>query len=302
MFEAMEAGKLRGLYVIGENPAQSEADGEQAVAALSNLDFLVVQDLFLTATAQLADVVFPAAADWAEGEGTVTSSERRVQLVRPALDPPGDARTDIEIMVGLARALGTDWGSPSAEDLWDELRSLSPPHAGMSYSRLEELGGIQWPCPDEEHPGSQFLHARLWEDEVADPAPFIPVDWVAPVDTLTDEFPLRMTTGRHLDGYNTGVQSGGFESPRRIGATIDVSREDADRLGISEGETVRVASRRGSIEAPIRIDPELRPGLTFMAIHYPDEVDVNRLTIEAWDRKSGTAEFKATAIRLERVS
>lgn len=302
MFEAMEAGKLRGLYVIGENPAQSEADGVKAVDALSNLDFLVVQDLFLTATAQLADVVLPAAADWAEGEGTVTSSERRVQLVRRALDPPGDARTDIQIMVGMARALGIDWGSPSAEELWDELRSLSPPHAGMSYSRLESLGGIQWPCPDEEHPGSQFLHARLWDDQVDDPAPFIPVDWVAPVDTLTDEFPLRMTTGRHLDGYNTGVQSGGFESPRRIGATIDVSREDAERLGISEGETVRVASRRGAIEAPARVDPELRAGLTFMAIHYPDEVDVNRLTVEAWDRKSGTAEFKATAVRLERLS
>src|SRR5690606_5165263 len=106
----------------------------------------------------------------------------------------------------------------------------------------------------------------------------------------------------HLDGYNTGVQSGGFESPRRTGATIDVSRDDAERLGISDGETVRVASRRGSIEAPVRVDHELRGGLTFMAIHYPDAVDVNRLTIEAWDTKSGTAEFKATAIRLERLS
>lgn len=302
MFEAMAAGKLRGLYVIGENPAQSEADGVHAVEALTGLDFLVVQDLFMTATAELADVVLPAAADWAEGEGTVTSSERRVQRVRKALDPPGEAQTDIEILVELAAALGVDWGSPTPEELWDELRSLSPPHAGMSYRRLEEMGGIQWPCPDDDHPGSLFLHARLWEDEVADPAPFMPVDWVAPVDTLSDEFPLRMTTGRHLDGYNTGVQSGGFESPRRIGATIDVSSEDAERLGISEGEMVRVASRRGSIDAPVRVDPELRGGLTFMAIHYPDEVDVNRLTIEAWDRKSGTAEFKATAIRLERLS
>lgn len=302
MFEAMAAGRLRGLYVIGENPAQSEADGLRAIEALSGLDFLVVQDLFMTATAEMADVVLPAAADWAEGEGTVTSSERRVQRVRRALDPPGLARTDIDIMVALAAALGQDWGAPTAEDLWDELRSLSPPHAGMSYRRLDELGGIQWPCPDEDHPGSLFLHARLWEEQVEDPAPFIPVDWVAPVDALSDEFPLRMTTGRHLDGYNTGVQSGGFESPRRLGATIDVSPEDADRLGLLPGEQVRVASRRGAVEAPLRIDPELRPGLTFMAIHYPDEVDVNRLTIEAWDQKSGTAEFKATAVRLERVS
>lgn len=302
MFEAMAAGKLRGLYVIGENPAQSEADSHHTRAALEGLDFMVVQDIFLTATAEMADVVFPAAADWAEGEGTVTSSERRVQRVRAALTPPGEARTDIEIISMLAREMGHDWGMPSAEDAWDELRSLSPAHAGMSYRRLEELGGIQWPCPSEDHPGTEFLHARLWEeDPVVNPAPFIPVEWVAPVDALSDDFPLRMTTGRHLDGYNTGVQSGGFDSPIRIGCTIDISPEDAERLDIAPGETVRVASRRGSIEAPARIDPGLRPGLTFMALHYPDEVDINTLTIEAWDPKSGTAEFKATAVRIEKL-
>ena len=301
MFEAMEAGELRGLYVIGENPAQSEADVSHAIRLLSDLDLLVVQDLFLTATAELADVVFPAAADWAEGAGTVTSSERRVQRVRPALPPPGESKTDIEILSLLARRLGTDWGLPTAEEVWDELRSLSPPHAGMSYVRLEELGGIQWPCWDEDHPGSLFLHARLWEHEVADPAPFVPVEYVPPVDTLTRDYPLRLTTGRHLDGYNTGVQSGGFDAPRRLGASIDLSPEDADRLAVAAGEVVRVVSRRGGIEAPVRIDPELRPGLAFMAIHYPDEMDVNQLTIEAWDPKSGTAEFKATAIRVEKL-
>ncbi len=301
MFEAMAAGKLRGLYVIGENPAQSEADGGHTVATLGGLDFLVVQDLFMTATAQLADVVLPAAADWAESAGTVTSSERRVQLLRPALPPPGQAKTDLEIITLMANALGADWQRRSPEEIWDELRSLSPAHAGMSYPRLAELGGLQWPCWDEEHPGSQLLHARLWEEPVSDPAPFIPVEWLPPVDTLTDEYPLRMTTGRHLDGYNTGVQSGGFDSPRRIGATIDLSPEDADRMDMQPGETVRVVSRRGAIEAPVRVDPGLRPGLTFMAIHYPDDSDVNILTIEAWDKKSGTSEFKATAVRLEKT-
>lgn len=301
MFEAMAAGKLRGLYVIGENPAQSEADVLHAIEALRSLDFLVVQDLFMTATAQLADVVLPAAADWAEGEGTVTSSERRVQRVRPAMPAPGDARTDIGIISGLAEAMGISWKGLTAEAIWDELRSLSPAHAGMSYRRLEEEGGLQWPCWDDEHPGSLFLHARLWEENVKDPAPFIPVEWLPPVDTLTDEYPMRLTTGRHLDGYNTGVQSGGFESPLRIGTTLDISAEDATRLGFSEGEVIRVVSRRGWVESPVRVDPEMRPGLTFMAIHYPDEVDVNQLTIEAWDPKSGTAEFKATAVRLEKV-
>ncbi len=302
MFEAMQAGKLRGLYVIGENPAQSEADSQQTRKALESLDFMVVQDLFMTKTAEMADVVFPAAADWCEAEGTVTSSERRVQRIRKALEAPGEAKTDVEIISLLAEALGHGWGVPSAEEVWDELRGLSPPHGGMSYRRLEDLGGLQWPCPDEDHPGSQFLHARLWEDIVADPAPFMPVDWVAPVDRLSDEFPLRMTTGRHLDGYNTGVQSGGFDSPIRIGATIDLSPEDAERLDIAAGERVRIASRRGDIEAPARIDPGLRPGLSFMALHYPDDVDINTLTIEAWDPKSGTAEFKATAVRVEKLS
>jgi formate dehydrogenase major subunit len=302
MFEAMETGKLRGLYVIGENPAQSEADGEKARRALESLDFLVVQDLSLTGTAEMADVVLPAAADWAEGEGTVTNSERRVQRVRAALRPPGEAKTDIEILTLLAHALGyAAWGRPTAEEAWDELRSLSRAHAGMSYLRLEEAGGLQWPCWDEEHPGSQYLHTRLWEEEVEDPAPFLPVEWVPPVDQLSDDYPLRMTTGRHLDGYNTGVQSGGFDSPIRIGATIDLSPEDADRLGIIAGEVVKVISRRGDLEAPARIDPGLRPGLSFMALHYPNTAAINDLTIDAWDPKSGTAEFKATAIRIEKA-
>jgi predicted molibdopterin-dependent oxidoreductase YjgC len=302
MFEAMHAGTLRGLYVIGENPAQSEADSSKAIAALQGLDFMVVQDLFLTRTAAMADVVFPAAADWCEAEGTVTSSERRVQRVRKALEAPGEARTDIAILTGLAAALGTTWGDLSSESVWDELRRLSPAHAGMSYRRLEELGGLQWPCWDEEHPGSQFLHERLWEDDVGRPAPFVPVDWAPPVDQLSKEFPLRMTTGRHLDGYNTGVQSGGFDSPIRTGCTIDVSVDDADRLGLSSGEVVKVVGRRGAIEAPVRVDPGLRSGLAFMALHYPDDVDINTLTIDSWDPKSGTSEFKATAVRIERTA
>ena len=302
MFEAMEHGDLKALYVIGENPAQSEADVGRARSLLETLDFLVVQDLFMTATAELADVVFPAAADWCESEGTVTSSERRVQRVRKALDPPGAAKTDIEIISLLANALGNSWGTPTAEEVWDECRRVSPMHAGMSYRRLDELGGLQWPCYDEDHPGELFLHSRLWNEPVGGPlAPFTPVEHSPPVDRLDDDFPLRMTTGRRLDGYNTGVQSGGFDSPIRVGASIDLSPEDAADLGVSDAEMVRVASRRGSIEAPVRVDEGLRPGLVFMAIHNPDDADVNQLTIEEWDAKSGTAEFKATAVSISRL-
>src|SRR5439155_1237634 len=166
MFEAMERGELRALYVVGENPAQGEADQQRAQRLLEGLDHLVVQDLFLTRTAEFADVVLPAAATLGEVEGTVTSSERRVQRVRKAYDPPGEARDDIEIVYDLARRLGHDLGSPRAEDVWDECRSLSPMHAGMSYARLDALGGIQWPCWDDEHPGSLFIHDRLWADVV----------------------------------------------------------------------------------------------------------------------------------------
>jgi predicted molibdopterin-dependent oxidoreductase YjgC len=304
MFEAMERRELTHLYVIGENPAQSEADAHRAVSLLEGLEQLVVQDIFLTKTAQMADVVLPASASWCESEGTVTSSERRVQRVRKALDPPGQARDDILIMCDLAARLGHDWGHPTSEQVWDEVRLLSPWHAGMSYSRLEELGGIQWPCWDENHPGDKFLHARLWEEDESkrgEPAPFNVVEHDPPVDELTEEFPIRLTTGRRLDSFNTGVQSAGYRSPMRRGETLDLAPEDGERYGVGDGERVKVSSRRGSVEVPVRFDSMLRPGLAFMTLHFGDEVMTNLLTIDATDPKSGTAEFKATAIRIDRL-
>jgi formate dehydrogenase major subunit len=309
MFEAMERGELRAVYVIGENPAQSEADKQHAVHLLEGLDHLVVQDIFLTKTAELADVVLPGSASWCESEGTVTNSERRVQRCRKALDPPGDARDDIQIILELCRRLGADMAygeSPLdiAENVWNEVRSLSPMHAGMSYRRIEALGGIQWPCPHEDRLEPTYLHHRLWNDDPAQlgrPAPFSVVIDEPPVDQLDDQFPLRLTTGRRLDSYNTGVQSGGYRSPLRWGESIDVSPEDAARLDLAGGDVVRVTSRRGTVDAPVRIDPALRPGLVFMTFHFPEEVDTNVLTIEANDPKSGTAEFKAAAVRIDRI-
>jgi predicted molibdopterin-dependent oxidoreductase YjgC len=303
MFDAMERGELTAVYCIGENPLQSEADQARARRLLEGLEFLVAQDIFLTATAELADVVLPAAAAWAESEGTVTNSERRVQRVRKALDPPGEARDDLWIIEEIARRMGAEWGSHTAEDVWNEVRALSPVHAGMSYRRLEELGGIQWPCYDENHPGELFLHSRLWEDPVpGNRVPFVAVDHDPPVDKLTDDYPIRLTTGRRLDSYNTGVQTGSYTSPLRRGESLDISPEDVTTLGLSAGERVRVVSRRGQVEVPIRIDESLRPGLTFMTLHFQDDVATNLLTIDATDPKSGTAEFKATAIRIEKLA
>jgi formate dehydrogenase major subunit len=302
MFEAIERGELDTLYVIGENPAQSEADQHRANALLRSLRCLIVQDIFLTKTGEMADVVFPAASSWCESEGTVTSSERRVQRVRKALEPPGEAREDSAIVYELARRLGHDWGTADGEGIWNECRSLSPWHAGMSYARLEKLGGIPWPCYDENHPGETYLHGRLWEDPIRGPrAPFAVVEHDPPVEALDDDFPLRLTTGRRLDSFNTGVQTAGYTSPLRRGESLDISPADAARYGVRDGESVRVRSRRGSVTAPVRIDDGLRAGLVFMTPHFNDDVATNLLTIDATDPKSGTAEFKAAAVRIERV-
>jgi formate dehydrogenase major subunit len=305
MFDAMEEGDLSALYVIGENPASSEADVGRARKLMGNLDTLIVQDLFMTRTAEMADVVLPATNAALESEGSVTNSERRVQRVRKVLEPPGDARDDIWIIAQIAKRLGHDWGEVTPRSAWDELRAVSPMHAGMTNERLDDGPGLQWPCWDEDHPGTLFLHARLWEEdrEKRGPkAPFSVTPFEPPVDELTEEFPLRLTTGRRLDSYNTGVQTGGYTSPLRRGETIDVSPEDAERLGVGEGEVVRITSRRGSVEAPIRVDRGLRPGLVFMTLHFPDQVDTNVLTIDATDPKSGTAEFKASAVRIDTIA
>jgi predicted molibdopterin-dependent oxidoreductase YjgC len=303
MFGAMERGELGAVYVVGENPAQSEADQQRAVRLLGGLDHLVVQDIFLTRTAELAHVVLPAAAGWAESEGTVTNSERRVQRVRRALEAPPGARDDVEIICELARRLGHDWGTPSAEAIWDECRSLSPMHGGMSYPRLEALGGLQWPCPDETHPGTPFLHGRLWADPVEGPrASFNPVEQEPPVDELSEDFPIRLTTGRRLDSFNTGVQTGGYSSPLRTPEALLLAPEDGTSLGLASGERVRATSRRGSVEVPVAFDESLRPGLAFLSLHFPDQAATNVLTIDATDPKSGTAEFKASAIRVEKLA
>ncbi len=304
MFEAMEQGAIKGLYVIGENPADSEADVAHARKLLDGLDILVVQDILMTRTAEMADVVLPAAVGWAESEGTVTSSERRVQRVRAAVPPPGEARWDTDIIGDLAKRLGVDWGDPTPEDLWDELRSLSPMHAGMSWDRLESEGGLQWPCMDEDDPGSVFLHGWLWADDLEgrDPASFSVCHHEGPKEKLSDEFPLRLTTGRALDSYNTGVQSGGYASPIRYGDGVDMNPADARQLGISDGDRVRMCSPRGSVETCVRIQPDIPRGLTFTTFHFPELVDVNQLTNPEWDLRSGTAEFKAAAVRIERIA
>jgi formate dehydrogenase major subunit len=303
MLEAMEAGQIRCLYVFGENPAQSDADAHHVRKLFEGLDFVVVQDILMTATAELADVVLPGSASWAESEGTVTNSERRVQRCRKALDPPAGARDDIAIIQDIANRLGANWNYTSAEQLWDELRSLSPMHAGMSYKRLDEHNGLQWPCYDENHPGERVMHWRLWQDPLlGSPVPFIPTEHEPPVDQIDDQYPIMLTTGRRLEFYNTGVQTALYDSARPQEEIVEINAEDAAALGIADGARVRVSSRRGSVELRARVDAGLYRGLAFMTLHFPNQVETNVLTIHATDPKSGTAEFKASAVRIEPIA
>ena len=303
MFEAMQRGEMKTVFVIGENPADSEADIHHARKMLESLDLLVVQDIFMTRTAEMADVVLPASIGWVESNGTVTSSERRVQRVRAAVTPPGEARDDVQIIFDIAERMGHSLGDPNPQVLWDELRTLSPMHAGMSWERLESEGGLQWPCPDLDHPGSPFLHAWLWDDDLGgrDPAPFTALVHQGPKEELSEQFPLRLTTGRALDSYNTGVQSGGFNSPIRYGDALDMNPADAVAMGIEDGEKVKVSSARGSVEMAVRYQVDIPEGLTFTTFHFPDLVDVNVMTSDAWDKRSGTAEFKAASIRVDKL-
>ncbi len=300
MLDAMERGELRALYILGENPLASDADTHHAERLFRGLDFIVAQDILMQQTVELADVVLPGAASWAESEGTVTSSERRVQLCRKALEPPGEARNDWEILQGLANRMGANWNYTSAEQIWDELRSLSPIHAGMSYKRLEESHGLQWPCYDERHPGEKVMHWRLWSEPlIGAPVPFIPTEYEPPVDQVDSSYPITLTTGRRLEFYNSGVQSGLYDSARPQEEFIEMNPEDAAERGISDGALVRVSSRRGSLTLRAHLNSGLYRGLAFMTLHFPEQSMTNVLTIHAIDPKSGTAEFKASAINIE---
>ncbi len=306
MFEAMEHGEMTALYVIGENPAQSEAESEHAVELLGNLDHLVVQDIFLTRTAQLA--VGRAAGQ----RGVVRVRGHGDQQRAPgaagaqaALEPPEGARDDIGIIVEIARRLGHDWTYASSEAVWDELRSLSPMHAGMSYRRLEELGGIQWPCsvggppravagctagcgPRTRPSGAVRRRSRSSSTSRRSTR-----------STTSSRCGSRPAAGstRTTPGCSRAASPPRCASARRS----TCRRRTPSASAIEPGEQVRVSSRRGTLIAPARIDPGLRPGLVFMTMHFPDEIDTNTLTIEAIDPKSGTAEFKASAVRVEKL-
>ncbi|MBT2661675.1 molybdopterin-dependent oxidoreductase [Bacillus sp. ISL-45] len=300
MLEAMEKKEIKAVYVFGENPVQSDANGNQVEKIFKDLDFLVVQDILMTRTAILADVVLPATG-WAENDGTLVNSERRIQRVRPALKGPGVSRHDQEIVQDIANKMGEKWTYQSAEEVWEEIRKLAPNFAGVTYERIDKDGGLQWPCPDENHPGTPFLHSRLWSEEVGMKAKFVPTHYQPPAEEPDEEFPLMLTTGRRLQFYNTGVQTRDYKKMKNAEEALEIHAEDAAKYGLQDGDQVRVSSRRGSLITKVNISKKQPKGLVFMSFHFPDQASTNVLTNSATDPLAGTAEFKACAVKIEQV-
>lgn len=299
MQDAIETKEIKGLYIIGENPVQADADANHVKHLLDTLEFFVVQEILLTKTAELADVVLPAAG-WAENDGTVVNSERRIQRVRPAIKPPGQARQDHFIVQDIANRMGANWNYQSAQEVWDEVRKLAPNFAGASYERLDE-GGLQWPVPDESHPGTPFIHSRFWEDVVEKKAPFQPVRHQPPAELPDEEYPLTLTTGRRLEFYNTGVQTSNYVKVKDPEESLEIHAEDAAAYQFNDGDKVKVRSRRGEVVTKIKISKKQPRGLVFMTFHFPDQADTNLLTLNATCPLAGTAEYKACAVAIERV-
>ncbi len=299
MLNAAVDGKVRAMYVMGENPMLSDPDVNHVKESLESLDFLVVQDIFLTETAQLADVVLPATS-FAEKDGTFTNTERRVQLVRKAIEPVGDSRPDWEIICDVAKSMGAkgfEFDSP--REVFEEITPLTPQYAGITYDRIEEVG-LQWPCPTEDHPGTPILHGAKFS---RGKGKFSALEYRPPAENPDDEYPLVLTTERSLYHYHTGTmtrKSDGLNILRKE-ELVEMNAVDAGALGIADGETVRVISRRGDVTAKAKVTEDSAPGTVSMTFHFA-ESPTNVLTNPALDPVAKIPEYKVCAVRIEKMA
>jgi len=310
MPDAITEGRLAALWIMGENPILSDPNSDHAKKAFEQLEFLVVQDIFLTETAELADVVLPAAS-FAEKDGTFTNTERKVQRVRRAVPPPGEARDDLSIINMVSkRMLGSQGGyagpvdpmyhtvAPLAADVFAEITTCWVAMSGMSYERLEQ-GAITWPCPEADHPGTPILHTQ---GIVRGKGLLSAITWSGPEELPDDEYPLVLTTGRVLYQYHTGTMT--RRSPvleeSAPSAYVEMNPEDAESLGFNDAEEVQASSRRGSIRLPVRITDRVKKGLVFIPFHYK-EAAANLLTNNALDPQCKIAEAKVCAIKVEKI-
>jgi predicted molibdopterin-dependent oxidoreductase YjgC len=294
MLRAAAAGQLRGLWLMGEDVVQSDPHESEVLKALERLDLVIVQDPFPCETAAFADVVLPAAG-YLEQEGSFTNGERRIQHVRPAVTPPGEARPDWVAVLQVARQLGADWSYDSPGAVMDEIASVAPHlFGGVSYDRLEP-DGLQWPCPHPGHPGTTTVHA---EGFVRGKGVLAVIDYQPSAEHDVDGYPFLLITGRLLEHYNVGTMTrrSGLEDlvPADI---LEIHPEDASRQKLQDGAKVRVESRWGSIEVVARCSDQVAPGTLFLTFHFPG-THANRLTGPAMDPQSNCPQYKATAVRL----
>ncbi len=299
IFDAALAGRIKALYLVGENPVLSDPDAKHVAEALKSLEFLVVQDIFLTETAQLAHVVLPAAT-FAEKDGTFTNTERRVQRVRQAIKPIGNSRPDWWITCQIARRLGGngfDFDHPSR--VMDEVASLTPTYRGISYRRLEK-GGLQWPCTGKRHPGTSFLHGEKF---ARGKGHFTPLEYKPSLEQPDGDFPLLLTTGRSLYQFHTGTMTRKVPGLNilRGEELVEINPNDAEALGILEGERVQLMSRRGKVMAKAKVTENSPPGVVFMTFHFAESA-TNLVTNPALDPVAKTPELKVCAVRLEKAS
>ena len=291
-------GELKALYIVGENPLVSDPDLNHAQQCLENLDFLVVQDIFLTETAQMADVVLPSAC-FAEKEGTFSNTERRVQRVRQAVKPPGDAMDDWKIIAGISTRMGYEMAYDSSEAIFEEIRKVTPSYAGITFDRIDKEG-IQWPCPNTDHPGTPVLHIGRFTSGLGT---LHAIDWIAPAEKTDESFPMYLTTGRVLYHYHTGTMTMKCDglNERAPECFVEISAKDADAHGLEDGGKATIASRRGEIIARVTVSEKAKDGTIFIPFHFATAA-ANRLTNAALDPVSGIPEFKVCAVKLSKAA
>ena len=294
MFEAAHEGKVKAMYILGENPVLTDPNSNHIRAGLENLEFLVVQELFLTETAEYADVILPASS-FAEGDGTFTNTERRVQRIRKAIEPiPGQAGWETICQMSTRAGYAMDYENPS--DIWNEMASLAPSMKGINYQRLEN-SSLQWPCPTEDHPGTPYLHKGKFTRGLG---LFQPSEHIPPGEMPDDEYPFLLSTGRILFHYNvTTPYSPGIASiwDKEM---AEIHPEDAERMGLVTGQQVKVQSRRGEVFSAVKVTDRVQPGMIWMSFHHA-ATPTNALTSHVLDPITGTGEYKVCAVKVEKV-
>ena len=298
MFPAAAEGKVKAMYIMGENPLLSDPDLDHIEHCVKALDFFVVQDIFLTETAKMADVVLPGVS-FAEKDGTFVNSERLVQRVRKALTIPGEAREDLRIIIDLAARMGYEMKYDSAAAVMREINQVTPSYGGITYERIEEKG-LAWPCPDTDHPGTPILHVGQF---ARGKGLFFAIDHQPPAEEPDDKYPFVLSTGRVLSHFHTGTMTRKGEGLNQIHpeALAEVNPADAERLGIADGDLLKISSRRGGIKVKAWISDRPAPGVVFVPFHFC-EAQVNRLTHAALDPVAKIPEYKVCAVAVEKVS